>query len=254
MGAGVHYHMQIAAKVEYVARDAQRQYIAWVRVTDREGGTREFSHDSYPLSEDERASLPVREMECIDCHSRPAHRFPSAIDSVNHAIEMRRLPRDMPFIKRAAVQALDGDYETTPEALEAIESHLREFYEDEYPEVLEDQAEDFHQSVDALREVYTNTIFPEMKADWRAHPDDSGHLDWPGCFRCHNDEMLDPDGESVATDCSSCHVILAQSMEPASETVDFDAGQPFVHPEDGSEMEEFTLCSDCHTGGQELYE
>jgi hypothetical protein len=35
---------------------------------------------------------------------------------------------------------------------------------------------------------------------------------------------------------------------------DFDLGRAFVHPEDWSEIEEFTLCSDCHTGGAELYE
>jgi hypothetical protein len=59
-GEGVHYHMQIAEKVEFIARDPQRQEIAWMRVTDGEGKMREYQLQSKPLSDAERASLPVR--------------------------------------------------------------------------------------------------------------------------------------------------------------------------------------------------
>ena len=40
----------------------------------------------------------------------------------------------------------------------------------------------------------------------------------------------------------------------AATTVESERGEQFVHPEDGSVFEEFTQCSDCHTGGKELYE
>ena len=93
-----------------------------------------------------------------------------------------------------------------------------------------------------------------MKADWRAHPDNSGHRDSPGCFLCHNDEMIDAEADSVMTDCTACHAILGQNDEMIDSMDDFDLGRAFVHPEDWSEIEEFTLCSDCHTGGAELYE
>ncbi len=66
--------------------------------------------------------------------------------------------------------------------------------------------------------------------------------------------MLDAEGESVTTDCTTCHAILAQDDETIETMDDFDLGRAFVHPEDWSEIEEFTLCSDCHTGGVELYE
>lgn len=253
-GEGVHYHMQIAHRVEYIARDPQRQEVAWVHVTDRDGARREYQLDSNPLSDDERASLPVRAMECLDCHSRPAHRFPSATETVNRALEARLLPRDLPSIKEIAVQALDGEYESTPDALVGIEEHLRGFYEEEYPELVGSRSDAVEASIETLHAFYRRTIFPEMKADWRAHPDNSGHLDSPGCFRCHNDEMLDAEGESVPWDCSTCHAILAQDGESVGMTGDLETGQPFVHPEDGSTFDEFSLCSDCHTGGKELYE
>jgi hypothetical protein len=252
-GDGVHYHMQIAEKIEYVARDAQRQDIAWVRVTNDQR-SREYDLDSSPLSHEERASLPVRTMQCIDCHSRPAHRFPSAIDSVNQALEVGALSRNLPSIKEASVAALDGGFESTAEAMEGIGEHVRSFYEDEYPEVLEEDGDELESNIEMLRKIYQRTIFPEMKADWRTHPDNSGHRDSPGCFRCHNDEMLNAEGESVTTDCTTCHAILAQDDETIETMDEFELGRAFVHPEDGSEVEEFMLCSDCHTGGQELYE
>jgi hypothetical protein len=93
-----------------------------------------------------------------------------------------------------------------------------------------------------------------MKADWRAHPDNSGHLYSPGCFRCHNDQLRSADGEQIATDCTTCHAVVAQSGSSAATTADFEKGEPFLHPADGSAFEQFMLCSDCHTGGREIYE
>lgn len=251
---GIHYHMQVARKVEYVARDRARQDIAWVRVTDRDGNTHEYSSEGEPLSDEERASLPVHEMDCIDCHSRPAHRFASPIDSVNAALGSGRLPDDVPGLKEASVRALDGGYESTEQALAGIEKTLHEYFEEEDPDVLEDQADEIAESVETLRAIYQRTIFPEMKADWSVHPNNAGHRDTPGCFRCHNDEMLDEEGETVFGDCSRCHTVLAQDDEAIDTMADFEKGNGFVHPEDGTRFEEFTLCADCHDGGKALYE
>jgi hypothetical protein len=252
-GQGVH-NMHIAEKVEFIARDPQRQEIAWVRHTDGKGNTREYQPQSKPLSDAERASLPVRTMECVDCHSRPAHRFLSATDSVNLALEAGLLPRDLPYIKAVAVRALDGGYESTSAALEGIDRRVRESYEKEHPELWKERAEAVETSIAMLRKIYQRTIFPEMKADWRAHPDNNGHLYSPGCFRCHNDELRSADGEQIVTDCAACHAVVAQTRISAATTADFEKGEPFVHPADGSAFEGFMLCSDCHTGGREIYE
>jgi hypothetical protein len=253
-GRGIHYHMLIARNVEYVARDAQRQDIPWVRVTEADGTERVFENESDPLSDEDRAALPVRAMECVDCHSRPAHRFPSPVESVNAAFSSGRLDPDIPYLKAAAVIALDGDYASTEEAMEGIPERLREWYDEEYPDELEDYSDEIDETVPELLAIYRRTIFPEMKADWRAHPDNSGHTASPGCFRCHNDEMVDEDGEAMFHDCSSCHAILAQGEQVAEAVANFETGTAFVHPEDFDEIDEFTLCTDCHTGGAYVYE
>jgi hypothetical protein len=253
-GSGIHYHMQVAEKVEYIARDPQRQEIAWVRVTDRDGQVREYENEAYGLDEQERASLPVRQMQCIDCHSRPAHPFPSPVASVNEALRGGKLPRDVVYLKEASVRALDGGYGSREEAMQGIAAALQAYYEEEDPDVLEEQSEELEAATGVLRSIYRRTIFPEMKADWRAHPDNLGHLESPGCFRCHSDEMVDAEGEPVFSDCVGCHAVVAQDDQAIATVADFDDGRGFVHPEDGGTFDEFTLCSDCHTGGKEVYE
>jgi len=253
-GSGIHYHMQIADKVEFIARDAQRQDVAWVRVTAADGEVREYSNEAAPLTEAEKEDLPVRRMECIDCHSRPAHAFTAPIDSVNAALAGELLPGEVPYIKEASVRALDGDYDTTDQAMAGIERTLREFYEDEDPDVLEEQEEELTRAAEYLREVYRQTIFPEMKADWSTHPRNNGHRDSLGCFRCHNDEMIDQTGEPVFTDCSRCHAVLAQDDEAIRTMTQFDLGMDFLHPQDSATFDEFSYCSDCHDGGKALYD
>jgi hypothetical protein len=253
-GAGIHSHMLIARRVEFIARDPQRQDIAWVRVTGSDGEVTEFSNDDDPLTDEERETLPVRAMECLDCHSRPAHRFKSPVESVDSALAAGRISAKTPYVKQASVLALDGGYESTEEALANIEARFRSFYEEEHPQALDGDSRQVNETVAELKDIYERTIFPEMKADWSTHPNNIGHRDSLGCFRCHNDVMLGEGGESISTDCNVCHVILTQGEDAIEVRADFDKGLEFLHPEDWETFDEFTLCSDCHTGGADVYE
>jgi hypothetical protein len=49
-----------------------------------------------------------------------------------------------------------------------------------------------------------------MKADWRAYPENIGHKDWPGCFRCHDDKHKSSGGKVITQECEACHAVLAQ--------------------------------------------
>ena len=140
------------------------------------------------------------------------------------------------------------------EAMTGIASSMRDFYEENYPEVSKNKARALTSSIEKLQGIYRETIFPEMKADWSAHPDNIGHRDAPGCFRCHNDEMESAEGDTITTTCHTCHLILAQGESTEQVNVDLEEGLPFIHPEDFDTIEEYTECHDCHTGGAELYE
>ncbi len=253
-GSGIHYHMLIAVKVEYIATDERRQDIAWVRVTRADGSVSEFNDVNHPLTDAEKEQLEVRTMDCMDCHNRPSHQFRSPMSSVNAALDQGAIPTSLPYIKVQAVKALSAGYETTEEALVQIANHLRNYYREEHPEILEKSSEDLAQAIRETQAIYERSIFPVMGADWSAYPDNIGHHYSEGCFRCHNDDMRSSDGEMLFTACNKCHMILAQGESIDEVNVDFNAGLSFVHPEDGSTIEEFVNCVDCHTGGGGVYE
>jgi nitrate/TMAO reductase-like tetraheme cytochrome c subunit len=253
-GSGIHYHMFVAQKVEYIARDPQRQEIVWVKVTRADGSTVEYQDSDDPIDDEERASLQVRTMDCLDCHNRPAHRFTAPIDAVNDALASGTISREIPYIKLEAVKALDQDYASTEAAMAGIAGALTTAYQEEHPEFVDAGREQLPKAIDAVQGIYRETIFPEMKANWSAHPDNIGHRDWPGCFRCHNDELESSEGDTIFTTCTRCHLILSQGSDGEKLSVDLKNGKSFVHPEDDEEIEEYSACSDCHTGGAELYE
>jgi hypothetical protein len=146
------------------------------------------------------------------------------------------------------------DYNSTDEAMVRIANKIRGFYRREYPEVLEQRADDLRHTIKAVQEIYSRTIFPEMKVKWSAYPDNIGHRDSPGCFRCHRESMQSDDGETIFRTCSKCHVILAQGESIDEVNVNFEEGLAFIHPDDLEPMDEFEECVECHTGGADLYE
>jgi len=253
-GSGIHYHMLISSKVEYLATDERRQDIRWVRVTRSDGSVTEFNDVDNPITDAERAAAEVRTMDCMDCHNRPAHQFKAPMNSVNMAIEQGAIPRSLPYIKVQAVAALRQKYSTEDEAMVGIANDLRNYYRESYPQLIADNNDDLAQAIQAVQAIYRGSIFPNMKADWSAYPDNIGHHYSRGCFRCHNDSMQSADGERIFTTCSSCHLILAQGESIDDVNVDFRTGLAFVHPEDGSTIDEYVSCVDCHTGGGGVYE
>jgi formate-dependent nitrite reductase cytochrome c552 subunit len=181
----------------------------------------------------------VRNMDCMDCHNRPAHVFPTANDAVEHALALGNLSSTLPNIKRTAVQAmLQKDITTGATAPGKIADFIKAKYEGN-PEV--------PAAVAAVQKIYSETIYPERKADWRVYPNNIGHKDWPGCFRCHDDKHKTAAGETVrASDCTSCHTILSQGKGEELSVL-AASGQEFKHP--GGEYDEELKCADCHNGG-----
>ena len=174
----------------------------------------------------------------MDCHSRPAHKLHSPNDAVDLALSTGRLDPKVPWVKAKVVEALAKPYKTTPEAEKGIATALREAYPDPAqanPIVSEAQA------------IYRANFFPEVKNDWRAHPDFVGHKSWNGCFRCHDGKHNTADGKMSikASDCRSCHLILAQGSGEALNQINAK-GYDFVHID--APYSEFS-CAECHTGG-----
>jgi nitrate/TMAO reductase-like tetraheme cytochrome c subunit len=231
---GIHWHVSLAHKVEYIATDPQRQVIPWVRFTDANGKTTEYRTADF---KDDPGKYAIRTMDCLDCHNRPAHRFHTPNDAVDHAMTSGRIDPALPWVKSNAVAVLIQNYSTESEAMEKIASALRARYSG---------APQLALLVDEVQQIYRVNFFPEMRADWRAYPDNLNHKDSAGCFRCHDGLHKAADGKTKiqASDCNSCHTILAQGSGEQLEKLN-SKGYSFFHID--AINEDFS-CNNCHTG------
>jgi hypothetical protein len=232
---GIHSHMNVSNKIEFISLDEARLEIPWVRVTNADGEVTEYRTEEFT---DDISKHEIRTMDCMDCHNRPAHKFATPNAAVDQAMAMGRMDVGIPWAKANAVKALEAPYETREEAQKKIAEFLRgEYPDDERVEGL----------IKETLNIYKNNFFPEMKADWRAHPDHIGHKDTNGCFRCHAGNHFTADGKKTikGSDCNACHLITAQGTGEDLEKVNLK-GFDFFHV-DSDYLE--PNCAECHNGG-----
>jgi hypothetical protein len=109
---------------------------------------------------------------CAVCHNRAGHDFPTAENAVDAALLDGRLDRNVPFLRKRALEALlSGGTLPDPAAAKVVV------------------------------EIRARNVFPAMKIDWGTYPNNIGHQDSPGCFRCH-------DGSKAKNDCDTCHRLV----------------------------------------------
>jgi hypothetical protein len=205
VATGIHWHMNIANEVDYIATDERRQVIPYVRVKDRYGVVREFVVEG--TSPDVIQKGERRRMDCVDCHNRPSHPFsPSPERAVDSAIARGELQRTLPFVRREAVAALKENYPDRPTAEQQIAARLLKFYQ---PTVASDAGRraDLDRTIATVQRVFARNVFPKMNVSWGTHPNNAGHSDSPGCFRCHDDEHKSKDGKVIRQDCDLCHEV-----------------------------------------------
>ncbi len=233
---GIHWHINLTNKVEYFASDPKRQVIPWVRVTHGDGTATVYRS---PEFKDEPPIAEIRRMDCLDCHNRPAHRYRTPNESVDLMMASGRMDTSIPWLKSNVVAILTAKYETDTEAMQKIGDHLRGVYKGHA------KAEEV---VASAQQIYRESFFPTMKADWRAYPDNKGHKEWPGCFRCHDGLHKTTDGKRAigGSDCNSCHVIFAQGSTPDDLKKLSAEGHTFFHID--AEYSDLS-CNNCHTGG-----
>jgi hypothetical protein len=198
--------MNVANEVEYIATDDKRNVIPWVRVKDRNGVVREFTAEG--VTPDQLAKGERRRMDCMDCHNRPSHAIAATPErAVNERMASGEIPKTLPFIRREAVKALKATYATQEAADEAIARSLREFYRTQASDVYMSRRQDVEKAVQTATTIYRRNVFPEMNVQFGTYPNNIGHMDFPGCFRCHDDNHASKDGKKISQDCETCHRI-----------------------------------------------
>src|SRR6185503_6369455 len=106
-------------------------------------------------------------------------------------------------------ELLKANYRTSSEAAEKIPKELDGFYRQNYPKLHAQRAREVQGAAQALLAIYNRNVFPDLRVSWGTYPNNLGHVDFPGCFRCHDGGHATPQGEAIAGDCNSCHETLA---------------------------------------------
>jgi hypothetical protein len=206
LASGIHWHMNVANQIEYVATDAKRQTIPYVRFQDRQGNVREYRVAG--VSDADLAKAERRRMDCVDCHNRPSHPFSASPErAVDLAMSVGAIPRTLPFVRREAVDALKAAYPDRRTAESEIARRLRTFYGSNYPQLVTAHGADIDQAVRGAQALYSRNVFPAMNVTWGTHENNIGHVESAGCFRCHDDSHKTLDGRVIRQDCDLCHEI-----------------------------------------------
>ena len=246
----IHYnHISGVEKIEYTA-DKTQQQIPWVAVTRLDGSTEEYlsldDKESDKAFSDEKLTF-----DCIGCHNRPTHIYYTPDEAVNTMMAANRIPRDLPWVKKVATDALSADYPDREKAHTGIASSINIFYKDEYPDLSMSKKAKIGQTVTQTTALYDQLVFPEEKVNWQTHADNLGHKDWPGCFRCHDGRHATKDGKILSNDCTVCHTTPVRGpLQPLGIMSETAAGaKPYWHPLDLQRKHSSVLCSECHQGG-----
>ncbi len=250
MASGIHWHIGLDHRLEYYASDEDRQEIPWVQVTYDDGRVETYIDSEAEDFDPE--SIPkekIRVMDCIDCHNRPSHRYHSPYSIVNSAIDFGLISPELPEIKYNLVSLFQEDYEDSSEALQTIEDSMREMYSDTIAEE-PSLKEALEQAITQSKRLYSINFFPKYKVDWSKYPWNIGHFEFPGCYRCHDDQHKSvKEDKVISNDCGLCHTIIRQG-EGWDVVKDLEyKKQDFVHPRGFGDLWEGTNCHECHGPG-----
>src|SRR6202167_1054134 len=207
------HHVAHGARIRYVSTDPQRQTIPAVYYTDDKGKTTEFlSSDAKPTKEQlDRGEHRV--MDCLDCHNRPAHASETPENAVDKQMSIGRISSDLPYIRKKAVEVLKVNYTTREVAQQTITREISAFYQTNYTEIDRAKRTLVEQAGQEVANIYLRNIFPDMRVTWGTHPNNLGHTDFPGCFRCHDGSHNSADGRTITNDCAACNQIIASGKK-----------------------------------------
>ncbi len=203
---GIHWHVSKDVVVRYLAADRKRTKIARIQVKRPDGSVDEFVKSDTEVEEGFEPQWRV--MDCIDCHNRPTHIYEMPEDVVDFGLLSGRINSDIPGIREDSLTVIQIDYKTRDEAKKQMVTKLLELQKKRNPEVAQRYEKDIKSAGNYLLEKYLANVWPEQKVLWGTYKGHLGHQ-WAeegyGCWRCHDEEHINLDGEAISQDCGLCH-------------------------------------------------
>lgn len=247
LGLGIHWH--IVNKVQYYATDDLSQDIPFVRVTNDDGTTTDYVDVQSGFHTETLDESKLKTMDCVTCHNRVTHNFMPPAQSVDLAMSRGLINPAIPDIHLKAVELLTAKYDTRDDAVQAFAS-LDRYYQNSMYKGHEDQIQ---AAIQAIQNIYDQTVFLDQKIDWTTYPNNLGHIESPGCFRCHDGKHVDAKQQAIRLECNLCHSVPVVSGPQAFvSTIEISRGpEPDTHRNANwislHNKSIDTSCAACHT-------
>jgi len=206
LGRGIHWHIE--SQVYYYTDDRLKQTIPYVKEVAPDGKVTEFFDTEAGLPPDfgKQVESQLHRMDCIDCHTRISHLFRSPSNAMDEALARGLLDSSMPYIKAEGTKILSQEYPSLDAGMQAVDD-LEGWYKTNEPDYYAANTQKVQQAVIEIKGIFSQTVFPNLKVGWQTHPDNAGHREFPGCFRCHDGKHVSPQGQTVRLECNLCHSI-----------------------------------------------
>ena len=203
-GMGIHWH--VMSKVEYYSPDPLNQKIPFVRVHNADGTVTDYVDTESGIDPAKIPADQLKTVDCVTCHNRVTHNFAAPADSVDSAMASGLISPTIPEIRKKAVEVLSVAYGSEPIAMSGI-AGLENYYTQYYTDFHAKNLKLIKSAITELQTIYSQTVFVDQKVDWSTHPNNLGHIESPGCFRCHDGKHMDAKQEAIPLECNLCHSI-----------------------------------------------
>lgn len=247
---GIHWH--ISSKVMYYPIDEDEQEIPYVRVYNEDGTFSEYTDVESGFDSANMDESKLQTIDCVTCHNRVTHNFEQPANSVDKSMSGGRIDPAIPFIHKKAVDVLSAKYESRDEALTAIAA-IEEDYKRNQFDYYSQNGEKIKSALSEIQAIYDRTVFHDQEVGFDTHPNNLGHINAPGCFRCHDGKHLNDKNESVRLECNICHAIpVVAKADDFVTTIEISRGvEPDTHfNPNWIAMHNQAIgpsCSNCHT-------
>jgi len=204
VASGIHWH--VVNKIEYYSTDPLDQNIPFVRVFNADGTTTDYIDTESNIDPSKIDPSKLKTMDCITCHNRVTHDFAPPADSVDNAMASGLISPKIPEVRKKAVEVLSVAYPSQPVAMSGI-AGLANYYKQYYSDFYSNNTNVINAAITELQSIYNQTVFVDQKVDWTTHPNNLGHIDSPGCFRCHDGKHMNAQNQAIRLECNLCHSI-----------------------------------------------
>ena len=252
LGRGIHWH--IVNKILYYPADSTEQNIPYIRVYNDNGTTTEYVDVSANIDPSKIPESSLKEMDCITCHNRVTHNIPNPSDSMDSSLQRGKIDSTIPYIHEKGVEVLSYSYTSQVEAMAGI-AELDNFYKTKYPDYYAGHQDAITTAISVIQNIYNQTVFIDQKVNWTTHQNNVGHINSPGCFRCHDGKHLNSNQQAIRLECNLCHSIpVVASSQDFLTKIEISRGpEPTSHLNPNwinLHHDAFNAtCSDCHTTG-----